>query len=85
MSMKKRGGARKRGRPRLPMPRPEPPDVEDREVMTLQRVADYLHCHYSTASRLPHRGDIPSFRLGGGRRFLKSDVDEWIANGGGRK
>jgi excisionase family DNA binding protein len=55
------------------------------EVLTLQGVADYLHCHYGTAFKLAHRGDIPGFRLGGGWRFLKSDVDRWIAKGGGRQ
>jgi len=53
--------------------------------MTLQELADYLHCHYSTAYRLAHRGDIPSFKLGGSWRFLKSEVDKWIAKGGGRR
>jgi excisionase family DNA binding protein len=55
------------------------------EVLTLQDVADYLHCHYTSAHRLARRGDIPSFRLGGSWRFLKSEVDEWIAKGGGRR
>ncbi len=53
--------------------------------MTLQEVADYLNCHYSTAFKLARRGDIPGFRLGGNWRFLKSEVDEWIAKGGGRR
>jgi excisionase family DNA binding protein len=52
-------------------------------VMTLHDVADYLHCHYSTAIRLATAGEIPSFKLGGNWRFLKSDIDEWIAKGGG--
>ena len=61
-------------------------DVDESTVMTLHEVADYLQCHYSTANRLVRRGDIPSFRLGalgGSWRFLKSDVDRWIAKGGG--
>jgi excisionase family DNA binding protein len=53
--------------------------------MTLQQVADYLHCNYDTANKLARQGEIPSFRLtpDGGWRFLKSDLDEWIAKGGG--
>ena len=43
-----------------------------------------LHCHYATANRLARQGKIPSFKLGGGWRFLKSEVDKWIAKGGGR-
>jgi len=53
--------------------------------MTLQEIADYMHCSYATAYRLAHEGVIPSFKLGGGWRFLKSDVDEWIAKGSGRR
>jgi len=53
--------------------------------MTLQDVADYLHCHYGTAYRLAQRGDIPSFRLGGNWRFLRSEVDHWIVKGGGQR
>ena len=84
--MKKRGGARKgAGHPRGGK-KPEPAvAVEDREVMTLQEVADYLHCHYETAHRLVRQGEIPSFRVGGGWRFLKSEVDEWITKGGARR
>jgi len=78
--MKKRSG-----RHRLPKPRPKrAAAVDDREGLTLQRLADYLHCHYSTAFKLVHRGDIPSFRLGGHWRVLKSEIDEWIKKGGGR-
>jgi excisionase family DNA binding protein len=55
--------------------------VDEAAVMTLQDVADYLNCHHSTAFKLAKRGDIPSFRVGGGWRFLKSDVDKWIAKG----
>jgi len=84
--MKKRGGARKgSGRPRLPKPRPEPPDVDESEVLTLQELADYLHWSYYTAFRLARQEVIPSFKLGGHWQVLKSEVDKWIAKGGGRK
>jgi len=53
-------------------------------VMTLREVAEYLHCHYATANRLARQRKIPSFKLGGGWRFLKSEVERWIATGGGR-
>jgi excisionase family DNA binding protein len=51
--------------------------------MTLQDLADYLHCHYGTALRLIRQGDLPSLRFGGSWRFLKSEVDKWITEGGG--
>jgi excisionase family DNA binding protein len=53
-------------------------------VMTLRDVAYYLHCHYTTVYRLCRQREIPGFRLGGEWRFLKSEIDEWIAKGGGR-
>jgi excisionase family DNA binding protein len=82
--MKKRGGARKRrGRPRLPKPKPElVAAVDDTQVMTLRDVTDYLHCGYATARRFAQQGVIPSFKLGGSWRFLKSELDKWIAKGG---
>lgn len=58
--------------------------VDESAVLTLQGVADYLNCHYNTVHRLVRPGDIPSFKLGGAWRFLKSDVDQWIAKGGGQ-
>jgi excisionase family DNA binding protein len=54
------------------------------DVMTLQQVADYLHCNYDTANKLARQGAIPGFGLGGNWRFLKSELDKWIAQGGGR-
>jgi excisionase family DNA binding protein len=56
--------------------------VDVSEVMTLQQLADYLSCHYTTVYRLLTRGELPGFRLGTGHsgwRFLRSDVDKWIA------
>jgi excisionase family DNA binding protein len=85
--MKKRGGARKGGgRPRLTKPKPElGAAVDDSQVMTLRDISDYLHCSYSTAHRLARQGKFPCFRLGGGWRVLKSELNKWIAKGGGRQ
>jgi excisionase family DNA binding protein len=57
----------------------------DIEMMTLRQVAQYLNCSYATAHKLAQQGKIPSFKLGGSWRFLKSEIDKWIAKGGGRK
>ena len=68
--------------------KPTPPvDVDESAVLTLHEVADYLHCHYSTVFRLVQQEKIPGRRLGplGDWRFLKSEIDKWIANGGGRE
>ena len=84
--MKKRGGARKGGgRPWLRKPKPELAGaIDDSQVMTLRDVADYLHCSYATAYSFAQQGVIPSFKLGGGWRILKSEIDKWIAKGGRR-
>jgi excisionase family DNA binding protein len=53
-------------------------------VMTLQEVADYPHCHYVTVYGLIRATGLPAFRLSGNWRFLKSEVEKWIAAGGGK-
>lgn len=50
------------------------------DVMTLPQVADYLHCHYSTIYRLVRQRAIPAFRIGGGWRFRRSDLNTWMEN-----
>ena len=73
----KKGVGRPRGR------KPPPADLDQSVLMTLHEVADYLHCDPTTVYRLAGRGKIPGFRLGGGNwRFLKSDLDQWMAKGG---
>jgi excisionase family DNA binding protein len=82
-AMNKRGGAGKNvGGPRGRKPTPAA-DLDESAVMMLHQVADYLHCSRVTAYRLARQGEIPSFRFGGGWRFLKSEVDKWIAKGSG--
>lgn len=53
---------------------------EQSKVMTLAEVADYLNCHYGTIYRLVRGGDLPAFRLGGSWRFMRSDLEQWIAS-----
>lgn len=79
--------ARKPARPLVPKtkpkPRPKPElDADDRGVMTVIEVARCLLCHYSTVYRLAERSEIPCFKLGSSWRFLRSDIDRWIAKGG---
>jgi excisionase family DNA binding protein len=78
--MKKRGGKKRLGR------RATPSALRlgaESAVMTVRQVADYLNCHDATVYKLARDGNIPSFKLGGSWRFLKSEVDQWIAKGGG--
>ena len=74
------GAGRPRGRKQTPRV-----DVDESAVMTILQLAKYMDCHYVTAYRLAQRGQIPGFKVGGRWRFLKSDVDRWIASGGGRR
>jgi excisionase family DNA binding protein len=50
------------------------------EVMTVDEVAEYLSCHHSTVYRLIGRGELPAFRVGSDFRFLRADLEEWIAH-----
>jgi excisionase family DNA binding protein len=61
------------------------PGAESNVMMTPREIADYLHCHYFTVLKLARQGKIPCFRLGGSWRFLKSEIDKWIAKGGGQR
>jgi excisionase family DNA binding protein len=80
--MKKRGGVRKG----VGRPRGRKPTTPDAAVMTLYEVAEYLHCDLATVYKLARQGKIPRFRLPGGNwRFLKSELDEWMAKGGGQE
>jgi excisionase family DNA binding protein len=87
--------AAKKPRGTLPMERrarkPEAPESRRKDiaaelspgdqskVMTIAEVADYLNCHYGTVYRLVRGGELPAFRLGGSWRFLRSDLEQWIA------
>ena len=51
-------------------------------VWTVPQLASYLQCHPSTVYRLLGRGELPAFRLGSDWRFLKSNIDRWVAKAG---
>ncbi len=89
MAVKKPLGTRQTHRrakaPEDPISRPKDipaarsPDDQSK-VMTLAEVAGYLNCHYGTIYRLVRGGDLPAFRLGGSWRFMRSDLEQWIAS-----
>jgi excisionase family DNA binding protein len=68
----------KRGTTR-PEAAPRPDDAIGSEVMTLQEVAGYLNCHYTTVYRLIRRGGFPTFRVGSDFRMRRADLEKWIA------
>jgi putative molybdopterin biosynthesis protein len=47
-------------------------------VLTAQDVADILRLKVWTVNDLARRGEIPSFRVGKARRFLRSAVEDYI-------
>jgi excisionase family DNA binding protein len=48
------------------------------EIMTVASLARYLNCHSGTVYRLLKERKIPAFKLGGGCRFSRSGIDEWV-------
>jgi excisionase family DNA binding protein len=59
---------------------PEKSDDPNREIaMTLQDVADYLNCHYTTVYRLVRQSGLPVFHVGSDYRVRRADLEKWIA------
>lgn len=52
--------------------------VETHEIFTLDEVAAYLKVGKRTVYRLAATGRIPGFKVGGGWRFQRQEIDQWI-------
>lgn len=50
----------------------------DRDIMTVQEVAQYLRLNDVTVYRLARKGEIPAIKIGGSWRFRKDLIDEWF-------
>ncbi len=48
-------------------------------ILTIKEVATYLKVTERTIYRLSQAKKIPSFKVGGMWRFLRNDIDSWIA------
>lgn len=48
------------------------------EILTVDLLSEFLHCHPSTIYRLVKMGMIPHFRLGSDLRFDKGLIKTWI-------
>lgn len=48
------------------------------DIFTLREVADYLKVTERTIYRLVAEKQIPAFKVGGGWRFRRADLDAWI-------
>ena len=53
-------------------------DSEQKQVLTIAEVADYLRVTEKTVYRLLAKRDIPAFKVGGSWRFKKDVLDLWI-------
>ena len=73
----------KRGRPPKAKPKgktqSEPITAFGGEIMTVQEVAYYMHCHYETIYHLARQGVLPVFKLGDHYRFRRADIKKWIS------
>lgn len=48
-------------------------------ILTIKEVAAYLKVTERTIYRLSQAKKIPSFKVGGMWRYLRKDIDAWIA------
>jgi excisionase family DNA binding protein len=55
-----------------------PSSAPDNGIMTIGEVADYLKVTERTIYRLAGAKQIPAFKVGGGWRFSKAEIDLWI-------
>lgn len=53
--------------------------AESEGILTIKEVADYLKVTERTIYRLSQAKKIPSFKVGGMWRYLRKDIDVWIA------
>lgn len=51
--------------------------IEDRKVMTVKELSDYLKVHPSTVYRQLKRGRLPAFKVGSDWRFNVESIDRW--------
>ena len=51
-------------------------------VMTTREAAEYLRTSEDSIKRFARAGQIPAAKLGRAWRFVKDDLDRWLARGG---
>jgi excisionase family DNA binding protein len=55
------------------------PPATDSALWTAQEVAAFLRLNEQTVRRMAARGDLPCVRVGGGLRFVPSDITRWVS------
>lgn len=49
--------------------------MTEKDVLTVEEVAEYLRIHPYTARRLARAGKLPGFKVGGQWRFKKYEIE----------
>jgi len=53
--------------------------MEEKEIMTVKQVSEYLQMDEHTVYKLARSGQIPSLKIAGQWRFKKEIIDQWIS------
>ena len=54
--------------------------MTERELMTIEEIADYLRVKKRTVYEWLKRGKIPAIKAVGQWRFKKAQIDKWLEN-----
>ena len=52
--------------------------MDDRELMTIEEIADYLRVKKRTVYEWLKKGKIPAIKAVGQWRFKKTQIDNWL-------
>ena len=55
--------------------------IDEKYIMTVQEVAQYLRLSRAKVYRLAKAGKIPAMRIGRSWRFRKDMIDDWFRQG----
>ena len=61
---------------------PRQPQDSPREVLDLESAADFLGVKSRTLAELVRSGHVPAAKVGRQWRFLRSQLTDWLAQGG---
>ena len=53
--------------------------MEEKEIMTVKQIAEYLQMDEHTIYKLARTGQIPSLKIAGQWRFKRDVIDKWIS------
>jgi excisionase family DNA binding protein len=59
-------------------PKQRPSSALPAEIMTLEEVAAWLHCHRITLYRLLRKDEIPAFKVASDWRFRRETIEQWM-------